>query len=161
MTYGYSSFALGETQGCAGFNPETSKYHLINIAVIKAFGTGLLDDIKASSIFDEEIHFKIPKLEFFYHRYKNTVAAFNETQLKLSKIVEASPRHQKIFETLSDPILYDSHQMPHPGFDWNLFLSIAAIAMVIFVAVVGVITFLRRDKRSRTKQKEIEMEIGI
>ena len=65
VTYGYSSFTLGETQGCAGFNPETSKYHLINIAVMKAFGTGLWDDIKASSVFDGEIHFKIPKLEFF------------------------------------------------------------------------------------------------
>ena len=79
--------------------------------------------------------------------------------MKLSKIVEASSRHQKI-ETLSDPILYDSLQLPPPGFDWNLFLSIAAIAMVFFVAVVGVITFLRRDKRSRAKQKEIKLENG-
>ena len=65
VTYGYSSFAIGETQGCASFNPEISKYYLINIAVMMAFGTGVWDDIRASSIFDEEINLKIPKLEFF------------------------------------------------------------------------------------------------
>ena len=78
VTYGYSSFAIGETQGCTSFSPQISKYHLINIAVMMAYGTGVWDAIRASSICDEEINLKIPKLEFFEHRYKDTVAAINE-----------------------------------------------------------------------------------
>ena len=50
---------------------------------MKAFGTGMWEDIKTSSIFHEEIFFKIPKLEFFCHKYKDTVASLNDSQLKL------------------------------------------------------------------------------
>ena len=139
-----------------------SRYHAINLAVLKAFQVDLLDGITAASHFNEPQNISIPKIEFFDHKYKELIASDNKTGLMLKQIAEAANNNKKLFETLSDPILMGKLDVPS-GINWSMYVGIGIIVLLI-IAIIGIYCKIIRplqvdNKEFRKKQMELEKDL--
>ena len=160
MKYGSVTVNLVANQACAKVEEMVSRKHLVNLAVLKAFETDIQEGLKASTFFSEHQHINIPKIEFYDHHFKEFISSDNQTRYNLKKIAERARNNEKIFETLSDPLLMGSIDLPSDLFTREFILNLVSIALIIVVIVV-LIYFRRRYVAMQNDMAEMKRQLAL
>ncbi|XP_021379532.1 uncharacterized protein LOC110467003 isoform X1 [Mizuhopecten yessoensis] len=128
------------SQKCNSEETEVTRDHLVNLAMVKAFiAENNQLGFTASSVFSKAQDVKVPKFDFFEHRYHEFLTTDQKTNLKLNKMVEASKRQEKIFQNIAEPFIKASEE----NATWlTSSLSVGDIVVIICL-IVGTVVFIR------------------
>ena len=93
VMYRLESYFHAPEQGCTSETPQVTRYHAVNLAMLKAFQVEL-NGITAASLFDTAKDISNPKIVFFDHELKQYAASDNKN-LMLTQITEAVRNNKK------------------------------------------------------------------
>ena len=83
-----------------------TRVHPVNLALLQEF----FDESKLNSIFGDTtfptpINLTIPEFQMYNHSFSNIVANDQKMHLSLKRIAKATREDQKVFKSLTEPIL--------------------------------------------------------
>ena len=139
---------------CSGVSGSVTRKHLVNLAMIKAFELNLHKDLAASESVDRPTMSAMPEINFYHHEFKDFVARDDKTGLSLKRIAQASKEHQKVFESLSDPLLMGKLNIP------NTFEPVHIVFIVTAILIIGgVVVLIVRDRQNNSTIVELRNDI--
>ena len=85
---------------------EISQVHPVNLAILQHFfDPDNYDEIEANSMYSNKIPVNIPNFNLYKHRFSDLLASDNTDHLNLKRMVEAAKSDQKIYQSLTEPLL--------------------------------------------------------
>ena len=134
---------LPQTSGCER-NLTLAKSYPINLALVMWFyGTEKYPDISAGTLRDEQPTVHMPEITIERSHLAEVLAKDREVSVSLQAMAEKVKSNQKIFATLSEPILQNIADMQRPE---NTLLTAAGVLslinMVLLSIIVAVITYV-------------------
>lgn len=155
VSFGESSYGRAADQACANVTAEVTRRHLVNLAVLREFELDMINGLNASTHLKAPLYPELPKIEFYDHDFKQFVAQDNKTAFNLKKVAQAAKNNEKIFETLSDPILMGTLDVPN-AFTWDNYLLFIVVSLTVIACVFNFVHARRRGREYQDQIKKLQ-----
>ena len=117
-------------------NGKLTKTYPVNLAVLHHFFNDELSHIGPDTVFNAPIHYKIPSFDIYKHKLHELIAKDDKVKLNLKKMAASAKNNQRIYQSISEPIL-SGEWLPENTWTSNLGLvSISAMATSIFTLII-------------------------
>ena len=100
----------------------------VNLAVLHHFFDDELSHINPDTLFKTPVEYKIPSFNIYEHNLHKLIASDEKVKLNLKKMSDAAKRNEKIYQSVSEPILSGQWL---PVNNWTSDLGIVTLSSII------------------------------
>lgn len=119
-------------------------FHSVNLALLQQFfNDSKLLAIQANTMFSSSLHVQIPNFEIYKHDFQERLVADSQLHFSMKKMAQATKRDEKIFQTLSEPLLSGDIQLSSTWPTSNDILTYISFILAISASLVCIMLFLK------------------
>ncbi|KAK3097873.1 hypothetical protein FSP39_014042 [Pinctada imbricata] len=140
-------FFLPRLVDCYNSSETMTMVHPVNLALLQEF----FDETKLMNIFGDTtftkpINLSVPEFQFYNHSFSSIVANDQKAHLSLKKIAKAVKNDQKIFKTLSEPLLDGVISISADWPDLNAILAFSSLGAATLALFLCTFMFCKMRK---------------
>lgn len=122
-------------------------FHPVNLALLQQFfNDSKLIALQADTTFASSLTVQIPGFELYKHEFQKRLVADSKIHFNMKKMAEATKRNEKIFQSLSEPLLNGDLDMISNWPTTNDILTYISFIITIIVSLVCGLLFMRQRK---------------
>ena len=112
------------------------------------FNNSKLQSLRADTLFASPLSVVLPSFNMYEHEFKNRITADAKMHLNMKKMATAAKNDEKVFETLTDPLLNGDIELDSTWPGINDIITYVSLALAIIASVGCVFLFLKLRKLS-------------